>query len=197
MNRLILLTMALLSAAMPALAQTVLYDSDGQPPLELTLAYSEVHTNAPPGGCGCFWMEGGKLDANVHLYRDWSAVAEIGGQHADNISAFNPQLSLVSYLFGPRYTYHSTHRLAPFAQVLVGGVHGFDAFFPGPKVSGGAADAFAMAAGGGLNINLSRYLAVRPFEVDYFLTHLPNNQGDRQNNLRLSAGIIVRFPHRR
>jgi opacity protein-like surface antigen len=196
MNKISVLIMALLVTALPALAQTASPNPDGPTPLELTLAYSEVHTNAPPGGCGCFWMEGGKLEANAHLYRSWSVVAEVAGQHADNISASDPQLSLISYLFGPRYTYHSTHRLAPFAQVLVGGVHGFDAFFPGQDTSGETADAFAMAAGGGLNINLSRHLAVRPFQADYFFTQLPNNQGDRQNNFRLSAGIVFRFPHR-
>jgi outer membrane immunogenic protein len=189
--------MALLSIALPALAQTSPHDSGEPVPLELTLAYSEVRTNAPPGDCGCFWMEGGKLEASAHLYRNWSAVGEVAGQHADNINAAHSQLSLISYLIGPRYTYHASHRFVPFAQALVGGVHGFDAYFPNQDGSNTTPDAFALAAGGGLNINLSRHFAVRAFQADYFFTHLPNNQGDRQNNLRLSAGIIFKFPHRR
>jgi outer membrane immunogenic protein len=171
--------------------------SDGPAPLELTLAYSTVRANAPPGGCGCFWMQGGKAEANAHLYRGWSAVVEIAGQHASNINAAHSDLSLVSYLFGPRYSYHSNRRWTPFAQVLVGGVHGFDAFFPNQNGSNITPDAFALSAGGGLNLNLDHHFAVRVAQADYFLTQLPNNQEDRQNNLRLSAGIILRFPDRR
>ena len=200
MKKLVIFAIALLLPTLPSLGQTASHDSanfDGPAPLELTLAYSTVRANAPPGGCDCFWMQGGKVEANAHLYRGWSGVAELAGQHASNIDVAHNDLSLVSYLFGPRYSYDSSRRWTPFAQALVGGVHGFDAFFPSQDESGTAADAFAMSAGGGLNLDLNRHFAVRVFQADYFFTHLPNNQGDRQNNLRLSAGITLRFPQRR
>jgi hypothetical protein len=50
-----------------------------------------------------------------------------------------------------------------------------------------------MAAGGGVNIDLSRHLALRAFQADYFLTSLPNNSTNLQNSLRLGAGIVFKL----
>jgi len=51
-----------------------------------------------------------------------------------------------------------------------------------------------MSAGGGMNIDLSRHLALRPLQADYFLTSFPNASANRQNSLRVGAGIIFKFP---
>ena len=50
-----------------------------------------------------------------------------------------------------------------------------------------------MVAGGGFDVGITRHLAARAFEADYYLTHFSNGLNDRQNNLRISAGIIFRF----
>jgi hypothetical protein len=50
-----------------------------------------------------------------------------------------------------------------------------------------------MIAGGGVDIGVTRHLAIRPAEADYFMTRLENGLNDRQNNFRFSAGIIFRF----
>lgn len=192
MIRSVLLSMTLFYPALTMQAQTPAAAITA--PLEVTLAYSTAHINAPPGGCGCFWMTGGKVEANAILHPGLSIVAELAGQHASNINSRHEDLSLVSYLFGPRYSYHSNTKLVPFAEALLGGVHGFDAFFPNQNGSAITPDALAVAAGGGLNISLSPHLAVRIVQVDYFLTRLPNNAGNHENNLRLSAGIVFRFP---
>ena len=38
-----------------------------------------------------------------------------------------------------------------------------------------------------------RHFAVRALEADYYRTQFSNGLNDRQNNLRLSAGVIFRF----
>jgi hypothetical protein len=48
-----------------------------------------------------------------------------------------------------------------------------------------------MTAGGGLDVVLSPHLAIRVFQAEYFLTLLPNNVNDRQNNFRLSIGVVI------
>jgi len=193
MNRWIIFTMAFLFAGLPSFAQSASARSERPAALELALAYSADRMNAPPGGCSCFWMRGGKAEINANLYRNIGLVAELAGEHADNTNAAHDQLSFISYLIGPRYTVRASHRLVPFAQVLVGGIHGFDAFFPNQNGSANTPDGFAMAAGGGLNVGLSRHLAIRAVQADYLLTKLPNNINDRQNHLRLAAGIVFRF----
>ncbi len=50
-----------------------------------------------------------------------------------------------------------------------------------------------MIAGGGFDLRISRHLAIRPVEADYVLTLLPNGVNGTQNNLRLSAGVILRI----
>jgi outer membrane immunogenic protein len=39
-------------------------------------------------------------------------------------------------------------------------------------------------------------MALRALEADYYRTQFPNGLNDRQNNLRLSAGVIFRFGER-
>ena len=50
-----------------------------------------------------------------------------------------------------------------------------------------------MIAGSGLDISITRHMAVRALEADYFLTRFNNGVNDHQNNLRLAAGIVIRF----
>ena len=50
-----------------------------------------------------------------------------------------------------------------------------------------------MLAGGGVGIDLSRRIALQPVQIDYLLTGLPNGSSNKQNNLRLSGGIVYRF----
>jgi hypothetical protein len=55
-------------------------------------------------------------------------------------------------------------------------------------------DAFAMMAGGSLYFKLSKYIAFRPFEMDYYQTRFSNHQlgTNTQSNWRYTAG--VNFP---
>jgi outer membrane immunogenic protein len=157
-------------------------------PLEVTLSYST--DRACGSSNACFWLQGGKAEFNVAFGRDLSFVGELAVQQAGNINSANEDLGLGSYLFGPRVSLRRHRAVTPFAQALIGGVHGFDAYFPVVSGASGVSDAFAFALGGGINTRLSRHLSVRPVQVDYFQTHLPNNAANRENNLRLGAGIV-------
>jgi outer membrane immunogenic protein len=161
--------------------------------VEVTVAYSADRANGVVGGCGCFWMSGAKAEANVGFPHEMSFVAELTGEHAANIDSSSENLSFVSYLFGPRFSWRSRSRLVPFGQILVGGAHGFDALFPTASQYQPNPDAFAFAPGGGVNINLSPHFALRGVQADYLETHFPNSGSDRQDHLRLSAGFVIRF----
>jgi peptidoglycan-associated lipoprotein len=66
-----------------------------------------------------------------------------------------------------------------------------------------SANAFAMAFGGGIDIGLTRHLAIRAVQVDYIRTQfnsidalttgLSSSFGNRQNSYRYSTGIVFRF----
>ncbi len=184
--------MALCAGAQaPAAADTA---PAGFAPLEVTVAYSADRTNGIVGGCGCFWLSGGKAEASASVAHGISIVSQVAGEHGSKINSTLNSLSFVSYLFGSRYSFRNRSRLVPFAQFLVGGVHGFDAAFPGPGVFISNPDALAFTAGAGLNLNFTRHIAMRVAQADYFQSHLPNDAGNLENHLQLTAGIVFRFP---
>ena len=183
----------LCALASAALFVPVARGQEGPPRLELGVDYSYVRANGPPGGCSCFSMNGGNGWAAYDFTRSFSAVGELSAQHAGNINATGEDLTLFSYLFGPRYTLRKSDRWLPFGQVLLGGARATGTYEPSPSGGSGSYNAFSLVAGGGLDINLTHRIAIRGFEADYYLTHFPNGVNGRQNNLRISAGLLFRF----
>jgi len=163
--------------------------------VQVAFNYSYMRANAAPGQCGCFNMSGGSGEVAVQAWRRFSVVADLTGELAGSSNIPGQSLALVFVTAGPRFTYftHRFPRYAPFAQGLVGVVHGFDAPFPNSSGSTtGAASALAAFVGGGLDISINHYLAVRPIQADYGLSQLPNSVNAHQNLFRYSAGIVLR-----
>lgn len=158
---------------------------------EVGISYQYVHTNAPPGGCGCFSMNGGGGWFAYSLKPSLAAVAELSVQHASNVDGLGNDLTITSYLFGPRYSWRETGRLIPFGQFLLGGAHASGSFAPGNGGYPGGSNAVALTAGAGVDIRLTPRLAVRGFQADYYWTHFANGVNDHQNNLRISMGLIL------
>jgi len=161
--------------------------------LEVSFVYSYVRGNANPGQCGCFDMNGGNAEAALRLYRGLSAVADFSGENTGSVNNGGRGLSLVSFTAGPRFSFSFHRRFSPFAQGLFGAAHGFNSYFPVTAGPTGAATDFAMIAGGGFDVRIARHVGLRPIEADYFLTRLPNGVNGAQNNLRLSAGLVLRI----
>ncbi|MGO9403464.1 MAG: outer membrane beta-barrel protein [Terriglobales bacterium] len=90
-----------------------------------------------------------------------------------------------SYLLGPRVNFRHG-KVAPFVQTLVGGI-----WTTAGIGRSGSENNFAMTAGGGLDFKVSKHLSIRPIEAEYFMTKIPDGLNNRQDNLRLGAGIVV------
>jgi peptidoglycan-associated lipoprotein len=138
-------------------------------------------------------MNGGSGWIAVNFSHSLGIVGEVASQHASNISGSSADLTLTSFLAGPRYTWGHAFHFAPFAQVLLGGAHASGSLAPGSSGLPGSANSFGMIAGGGLDIGLTRHIALRAFEADYYLTRFDNGVNDHQNNLRIAAGVIIRL----
>jgi len=160
---------------------------------ELGANYNLIHTNAPPGGCGCFSLQGGSIWGSYDLSRNFSLVGEAAVQRSANTGVLGQSLLLTSFTIGPQYTWTANGRFQPFGQVLIGGVHAGGSFAPGAGGFPGSAHSVAVLAGGGLIIGLNRHFWLRVFQADYYLTHFANGVNNHQNNLRISAGLLVRF----
>jgi outer membrane immunogenic protein len=161
---------------------------------EVSLTYSTLRTNAPVGGCGCFWANGGTMEVAVPFWRHVSAVGEFSGETASSIPGnTGAGLSLISGMGGLRLGRSMHTRFKPFVQGLIGGVHAFNSYFPGSNTPTTSANSFALAAGGGLDISMTRRFLIRPIQLDYQYMQLPNSTSNQQHDFRVSAGIVFRF----
>jgi len=167
---------------------------------EVSLGYSYVRANAPPGQCGCFNMNGVSGEFATGLGHGFSAVADLGVYRQRNVDGSGSPMRLENYLFGPRLSYRRSPHWTPFAQFLAGGAHARSPLYGitiasvgGTFTGSGAANGFAMSAGGGLDWNAARHVSVRLFQVEYLNTRLPNAANNVQNNLRLTFGVVFHF----
>lgn len=92
----------------------------------------------------------------------------------------------VSFLFGPRI-YLRQGKIRPYVQAFVGPVWAEDG------ITFGSVTAFGMTAGGGFDLRVSKHIAIRPAQAEYFLTKFYDGNNNQQNNFRFSAGIVFRF----
>jgi hypothetical protein len=166
--------------------------------VDLAITYSAQRSNLTTGNS--FWAQGGGAELTATSYHGLGMAANITGTHAANISSSGVGLTLVTATFGPTYTWTvPRHRNVPrqwrfFGESLIGIANGVDSVFPDPSGAQSDASSLALQIGGGADLDLSPHFAVRLFHADWLRTQLPNGTTNIQNNLRLGAGIVFRFP---
>jgi peptidoglycan-associated lipoprotein len=165
----------------------------GSSRLEFGGDYNWVHSNAPPGGCGCFSANGGDGWASWRVWPGLSIVGEGATQRASNVNGTSAGIKMISFLGGPRLSVTSRHRLEPFAKVLAGGAHASGDLTPLTSGAPGSATVFAMTAGGGADFGVTPSFAIRLIDAEYFYTRFNNGTNDHQNSVRLAAGIVIRL----
>jgi outer membrane protein OmpA-like peptidoglycan-associated protein len=160
------------------------------PKFEVNGGYSYINFN-PGDGFNNFNNHGASGGLTYNFNRVLGVTGEYSGYgFSRNVNGNKLDGGLQTYLFGPRLNLRRDH-FVPFAEFLFGGSHG-DGFVTG---SGGQ-QAFALAAGGGIDVVLNKNLAWRFAQIDYLMTNFsgPNlNPTARQNNLRLGTGLVLRF----
>jgi hypothetical protein len=152
---------------------------------DASLLYNYVHATG-------FALNGISASGAYHYHPNLSAVVDLGGVHVNGVGNSGESLTLLTYLLGARYNIHPRFRVDPFGQLLAGGVHAYGGVYPATGSSSGGADAFALTAGGGADFPLNRHIALRG-QLEYLFTTLPNGASNRQNDLRVGAGIVAHF----
>lgn len=160
--------------------------------MDVAIIYNGTYSNIVPGAT--FWMEGGSVQFHGEFWRGLGVAADIAAMHTANTPGAGAGLNLVTATFGPRYSQPLVHnRMDIFGQVLAGEANGLHSVFPTAAGVESSADSLALQVGGGMNVSLSRHLAVRAFEADWLRTQLPNSTTGVQNNLRMGAGLVFKF----
>jgi len=163
------------------------------PKVEVFAGYSYVRT-MPGFVVPDFNMNGGSASVSFNPTRDVGIVADFGGYHISQLGSKSVDGNLYSYLFGPKLVYRSG-RWAPFIQALFGGAY-LSRITPDPAFVYGSVSqtAFAMAIGGGLDVNATKHIGVRLFQAEYAMTRFGVvHAADTQDNARISAGVVFRF----
>src|ERR1035441_1150585 len=203
------------SAPMPAAAMEPALPYSGGPDIgvpryELFLGYS--YLRAVPtlaSGNRLVWLNGGSASVAFNVNRYLGLVADFGaytnseikftGAYTSTVDVNNSNVAVLTYLFGPRLSFRKYDRITPFAQVLFGGVRANQVILTGCTSSCTllpAQDAFAMTAGGGLDLRVHRHFAIRIIQAEYLMTRFASyttGTTGAQNDMRLSAGIVFRF----
>ena len=197
MKRVITLSFALtLMAGSIALGQQTVFAGSGagvrDSHLDLAIGYNLVRANAPPADCGCFTMSGGYVAGQANLSPWLGVVGEFSGGHATNISSLGQDLTLSTYLAGPRISF-SHYRYSPFGEFLAGGAHGGDSYFPSSTKAATSAGSFAYAVGGGFDWNWSERFGLRVFDARFLHTSLPNGANGTQRQLQITSGLVMHF----
>ncbi len=198
--------------ALPATPQPTPFPG-GQPPakdtrpLGLLVPRYEIagmydYVNFVPGSPFANFNNHGGSGSFTYNASRWIGLTEEFGYYHFNrdVSLLSGSSTLVpgnfmSYLFGPRLNLRKFEHFVPFAEFLVGGTR---ADF---KLTGDSnQSAFAIAAGGGVDMVLTRNLVWRFAQLDYFMTTASGaalGSTARQNNFRAGTGLVVRFgfPH--
>jgi outer membrane immunogenic protein len=163
---------------------------------ELAFDYTYIRSNAPPASCTCFNLNGGSATFAWPVKQGaFAAVGDLTVDQANAIGSSGLGLRLVTLTGGTRYVPRIGHSsLQPFAQVLVGFAHASGTLVgQGTPGANNAAASFAANMGVGLDMHANRRFSVRLAEVDYLLTTINNGTNNHQNNLRISAGLVLRF----
>jgi outer membrane protein OmpA-like peptidoglycan-associated protein len=133
-------------------------------------------------------------------------TAEVGGYHfsrqifgapvtnPDGTVTFSLESisgSWETYLAGPRINFRHFDHFVPFAEALFGAAHS------GLQLTGtNGQNSFALAAGGGVDVIISKNFAWRFFEADYLMTNFTGSlvtPTGRQNNFRIGSGAVLRW----
>src|ERR1700730_11334236 len=158
-------------------------DVHGQLPGAISPLSSRLEAN-PRGAGASFTIDFNRwLGLTLDTSTDWGS-RETGLARRIDDAAFS-NLSL-----GPKVTFRSKH-FSPFLEALVGDHRLMpDAFHD--------VDKLGFMFGGGLDVNLSRHIALRPFRADYVISKpyqfgSPGEQTTDLRGIRLQAGLNFMF----
>jgi hypothetical protein len=130
--------------------------------------------------------------------KPWLGVAgDLGRYYQGNVAASGLSLSVSSYQVGPGVRLRNRTRLTPFGQLLLGvGIAG-GTLYTGSLGSGksalGASDSLLLTAGGGADWSVSPAIRIRLIQAEFLRSQFANGSGNRQENLRLSSGVVFSF----
>ena len=158
------------------------------PKMDASLGYSYLRTAPDTSGAPIVNLHGGSASLAYNLTNSFGIVGDFGGYHVETVEGKPADFTVITYLFGPRYTYRrSESKVAPYGQILFGGAH--------IGIPGGTDNAFAMSVGGGIDVISNAHVGIRLVQIEYLLSRFREGTPKHvvQHNLRVTTGVLFRF----
>ena len=158
--------------------------------LDAGVTYTFVRTNLLPG-CNCFITNGGSGEVQFGLSSHFDLLGDVTVTHRGGVISNQYDLTQTIFAAGIRYFPETGRsRVRPFGDLLFGGAHAGGSLSPSSTGHGGSTT-FAFQTGGGVQYPIGRRWTLVPLQADYILTTFGNGADNRQNDLRLSVGILL------
>jgi hypothetical protein len=174
-----LVLLPLLVLPVSALAQDA-QQTPAAPRVELFGGYSFMGANMNASN---FNMNGVNLSMTENLNSWFGGTLDMSA-HFGTENALKTNIESLTY--GPVFSYRKIKNVVPFAHGLLGAVRGGPNYLNISQPE----ERFGAYVGGGLDVKVKANLAIRVVQADYLMTRFSNA---RQDNIRLSAGIIFYF----
>ncbi|NOT61226.1 MAG: outer membrane beta-barrel protein [Acidobacteria bacterium] len=143
-------------------------------------------------------LHGWNASVNVNLNKWFGVKGDFSGHYNDFQISPGVKADLNTHLFlgGVQFTSYKYEKVTPFVHALLGvGRRGFSVSraVAGTSQNSIHDHAFALVLGGGIDVKFKKSLAWRAAQVDYVFTTFDDLRDDRQHNLRLSTGLVLRL----
>jgi hypothetical protein len=188
--------------------------ADEWPREEIFLGYNFAKFNPNSDFVPSFNANGGSGQFQYNFLKYLGVAMDVGAVNKGVLNGFSVNTTVMNFVAGPRVTLHNRSRFVPFVEGLVGGAYAtmstrltaLPAGIPSALPPGlvlppdsplsvrvnASRTGFALLAGGGLDLKVSRHVAIRLFEADYYLMRLPDlltGNNTTQNNFRYAGGV--------
>jgi hypothetical protein len=148
------------------------------PPVQIFGGYTVDFSRVPASGVSAY--RGWNASAAWRIRSRFSLVADISGHYGRENEVVDIRVNRMA--FGPRFTL-CQGRIEPFVEALFG-VSRLHAESGGPELT---KNTFAVLAGGGVDVRITRRWSLRPIQFDYIRQRFFNEQ---PHGGRISAGLV-------
>ena len=183
MKKLVLVVVLLIGFSVLAVAQDV-------PVAEVFGGYSYVRVNpTQEQNPDSINLNGFSTSVALNANKIAGVVADFGGYYGSVPNENDVNVHIYSLMFGPRINVRKG-KVTPYVQALFGYSH-LSVLANDETIQ--KENDFAMAFGGGVDININKTISVRPVQIEY--VGIKSGQ-DLLNNMRFSAGIVFKLGKR-
>lgn len=154
------------------------------------------YTNADIGGANRVNLNGWNAQLSGYFNRNFGITADFSGLYGSpdaGLGLGGIDTKAYSYMFGPTFR-APMGKATPYVHALFGATH-----MTADNVDLGhfSDNAFSYALGGGFDFNLSKRVAFRAVQADYYATRFSaaslGSNSDTQNHFRISTGLVFKF----